>query len=335
MPNLAAVLHGPADVRIEDIGMPAPGPGQVLVKVSAVGICGSDVHYYDHGRIGPYVVEHPMVLGHESAGHIVAVGTGVDHARVGQRVALEPGVPCGRCTECRGGRYNLCPHVAFFATPPIDGSIAQYVALDAAFAFAVPNHVTDVQAAMAEPVSVGIWAARKAGVTVGQQVLVTGGGPVGLFAAQVARAFGAATVTVTDLMPERLAVASSLGLHTVVAGQPLIGNFDVLLECSGSPRALESALPHVERDGRVILVGMGADTVALPVPLIQNREIWITGTFRYANTYPIALDLIASGAVRVDPVVTHRFPLVEAEQALLIARTDPTALKAVVELEHA
>ena len=329
---MAAVLHGPGDVRIQDIGAPAPGPGQVLVQVAAIGICGSDVHYYDHGRIGPFVLEHPMVLGHESAGLIVAVGPGVDPARVGQRVALEPGVPCGRCSQCRAGRYNLCPDVVFFATPPVDGSIAQFVALDAAFAHPVPEHLSDVEAAMAEPVSVGIWAARKAAVTTGDRVLVTGAGPVGLFAAQVARAFGARTVVVTDLVPERLAVARDLGLRTVPAGEPLTELFDVVLECSGSAKALESALAQVDRAGRVVLVGMGADTVPLPVPLIQNREIWVTGTFRYANTYPTALDLIATGAVRVEPVVTHQFPLALTEQALLIARQDPTALKAVIRL---
>ena len=329
---MAAVLHGPGDVRIEDIGAPAPGPGQVLVQVAAIGICGSDVHYYDHGRIGPFVVEHPMVLGHESAGRVVAVGSGVDPDRVGQRVALEPGVPCGRCAQCRAGRYNLCPEVVFFATPPVDGSIAQFVALDAAFAHPVPESLSDVEAAMAEPVSVGIWAARKAAITAGDRVLVTGAGPVGLFAAQVAKAFGARTVVVTDLVPQRLAVARELGLRAVPAGELMTELFDVLLECSGSAKALESALARVDRAGRVVLVGMGADTVPLPVPLIQSREIWLTGTFRYANTYPTALDLIATGAVRVEPIVTHQFSLTQTEQALLIARQDPTALKAVITL---
>ena len=329
---MAAVLHGPGDVRIEDIGAPAPASGQVLVQVAAIGICGSDVHYYDHGRIGPFVVERPMVLGHESAGRIVAVGPGVDPARVGQRVALEPGVPCGRCAQCRAGRYNLCPEVVFFATPPVDGSIAQFVALDAAFAHPVPEPLSDVEAAMAEPVSVGIWAARKAAITAGDRVLVTGAGPVGLFAAQVAKALGARTVVVTDLVPQRLAVARELGLRAVPAGELLTELFDVLLECSGSAKALESALTRVDRAGRVVLVGMGADAIPLPVPLIQNREIWLTGTFRYANTYPTALDLIATGAVRVGPIVTHQFSLTQTEQALLIARQDPTALKAVITL---
>lgn len=333
MSNASAVLHGPGDLRIEDRPMPEPGAGQVLVRVAAVGICGSDVHYYDHGRIGGFVVEAPMVLGHESAGRITAVGSGVDPARIGQRVALEPGVPCGHCVHCRAGRYNLCPDVVFFATPPVHGSLAEYVVLDAGFAHPVPAGLTDTQAAMAEPVSVGIWACRKAAVTVGDRVLVIGAGPVGLFAAQAARAFGAASVAVTDLSEHRLAVAAALGLQVVRPEDADPGMVDVLLECSGSARALQAAFPRVDRAGRVVLIGMGQDEVLLPVSQIQSREIWVTGTFRYANTYPDALQLIASGAVQVDPIVSHSFPLARAEDALLAARTDPTALKSVVLLD--
>ena len=138
MLNLSAVLYGPHDVRIEDRPVPEPGPGQVLVEIAAVGICGSDVHYYEHGRIGDYVVRDPMIIGHESAGRVVDVEDGVDRNRVGELVALEPGVPCRTCTQCLRGRYNLCPRVVFFATPPVNGSISQYVAIDAAFAHSAP-----------------------------------------------------------------------------------------------------------------------------------------------------------------------------------------------------
>jgi L-iditol 2-dehydrogenase len=328
--NPSAVLYAPGDLRVEDRPVPAAGPGEVQVEVTAIGVCGSDVHYYEHGRIGDHVVRQPMVLGHESAGRISAIGPGVDEARIGERVALEPGVPCGRCRECRAGRYNLCPDVVFFATPPVDGSIARYVTIAAEFAHPVPDGLDDVSAAMAEPVSVGIWAVRKANVRPGDRVLVTGAGPVGLFAAQVARAFGAALVTVTDVSDNRLAVAAQLGLGAVRADQALPDAVDVLIECSGSSRALAAAMPSVDRAGRVVLVGMGEDTVRIDVPLVQTRELWITGTFRYANTYPIALALIASSAVQVAPLVTHEFPIARTEEALLVGRNDPTALKAVV-----
>jgi len=228
------------------------------------------------------------------------------------------------------GRYNLCPDVRFFATPPIDGSISRHVAIEATFAHPAPEGLTAEQAAMAEPVSVGVWAARKTSIGPGDRVLVTGAGPVGLYAAQVARSFGAAHVTITDVSDFRLAKARELGLATSQAGGPLTEVFDVLLECSGAQPALTSGIRAMAPAGRVALVGMGADSVSIEVPVIQGRELTISGIFRYANTYPLALQLIASGAVNVTDVISHRFPLAETEQALTIAKHDPRALKAVV-----
>ncbi len=329
MNNPSAVLYGPHDVRIEDRPLPTPAANQVVVAVEAVGICGSDVHYYEHGRIGDHVVRDPMVIGHESAGTVVQVGDGVSADRIGEVVALEPGVPCGRCQQCRLGRYNLCPDVVFFATPPVDGSISRYVAIDADFAHPASG-LTAEQAAMAEPVSVGVWAARKVGVTGGDRVLVTGGGPIGLLAAQVARALGADVPTVTDVSEFRLAQARRLGLHAVSAGQQLTDEFDVLLECSGAGPALAAGMRSMARAGRVALVGMGADALPIDVPLVQGRELTITGVFRYAHTYPFALQLIRDGAVAVDAIITHRFPLEQTEAALQVGRTDSTAIKAMV-----
>jgi L-iditol 2-dehydrogenase len=330
MSNLSAVLYASGDLRVEDREIPTPQARQVQVAVQAIGICGSDVHYYQHGRIGPFVVEHPMVIGHESAGFVSAVGADVDAARIGDHVALEPGVPCGACAQCRAGRYNLCPDVSFFATPPVDGSIAQYVTIAADFAHRVPDGLTHSQAAMAEPVSVALWAVRKAGLIGGERVLVIGAGPIGLLVGQVAKALGAGTVTVTDVNDYRLSVATDLGLVAAHAERPPAGDFDVLIECSGSSRALHDAMGLAARAGRVVLVGMGADEVSFNVPLIQTRELWVTGTFRYANTYPTALALIASGAVAVDPLMTHEFPLARTEEALNAGRDHPTALKAIV-----
>lgn len=330
MHNPSAVLYGPHDVRIEDRPVPRTGPGQVLVEIAAVGICGSDVHYFEHGRIGDYVVEEPMIIGHESAGTIVSVGPGVDHGRIGQLVALEPGVPCGRCRQCRRGSYNLCPEVVFFATPPVDGSIARFVAIAADFAHPVPAGLTAEQAAMAEPVSVGVWAARKTGITGGDRVLVTGAGPIGLLAAQVARALGAETPLVTDMSPFRLDRARQLGLRSGPVTSPIKEEFDVLLECSGAAPALAAGMRALAPGGRAALIGMGTDSVSIDVPLVQGRELSVTGVFRYAHTYPFALQLIGDGAVNVDAVITHRLPLDDTANALTIGRTDPEALKAVV-----
>lgn len=330
MQNPSAVLHGPRDLRIEDRPVPTPGPGEVLVEIAAVGICGSDVHYFEHGRIGSYVVTAPMVVGHESAGTIIAAGADVEPSRVGELVALEPGVPCGSCFQCRHGAYNLCPRVEFFATPPIDGSISRLVTIAAAFAHRAPAGLSAEQAAMAEPVSVGIWAARKAGITGGDRVLVTGAGPVGLLTAQVARALGAQVPVITDTSPARLDRARRLGLRAVPASEPLVEEFDVLLECSGAAPALTAGMRALAPGGRVALVGMGSDEVSLDVPLLQGRELTVTGVFRYAHTYPFALQLISDGAVNVHDVITHRFTLEDTEAALTVGRMDPSALKAMV-----
>ena len=180
MTNRSAVLHAATTLTIEDRPMPVPSPGHVVVKVGAVGICGSDVHYHDHGRIGDYIVDQPMIIGHEAAGRVIDIGAEVDPGLIRQRVALEPGVPCRACAERLQGRYNLCPKIVFFATPPVDDAISQFVSIDAHFAHPVPAGLSDEQAAMAEPVSVGIWAAQKAHITPGDRVLVTGAGPIGL-----------------------------------------------------------------------------------------------------------------------------------------------------------
>lgn len=331
--NRAAVLYGAHDLRIEDVPTPEPGPREVLVEVAAVGVCGSDVHYYEEGRIGPFVVEQPLILGHETSGVVVARGVEARRHRVGQRVALEPGVPCGRCRQCREGRYNLCPHVRFFATPPVDGTFARYQTIHEDFAFPVPDSMSDEAAALVEPLSVGLWACRKGRVSPGDHVLITGAGPIGLVALQAARAFGATTVTVTDVNPRRLDVARELGASaTVRVDTEEIGDLgaDVLLECSGAPPALRAGLAALRPAATAVLVGMGAEEVPLPLATVQNAELWVTGTFRYANTYPAAIALVAAGRVELDRLVTGRFPLHEAEAALRATAEDPASVKPVV-----
>jgi len=333
----ANVLHGVKDLRMEERPDPWPGPGQVLVRVEAVGVCGSDVHYYEHGRIGSYVVDRPMVLGHEAAGVVAAVGDGVTRVAVGDRVSIEPGVPDLVCPQCLAGRYNLCPARRFYATPPYDGAFAELVLTHESFAHPVPQDVDLDSAALLEPVSVAIWACLKAGVTAGDRVLVTGAGPVGLLALQVARAFGATETVVTDVQPARLAVASALGATRVVdtsASDPTSlgagSEPTVLLECSGHPAAVGLGLRSLAPAGRAVLVGMGGDEASLPVSRIQERELTVTGTFRYANTWPTAIALVASGQVDLAPLVSGHFSLARAESALTAHRTDPQALKSVV-----
>jgi L-iditol 2-dehydrogenase len=330
-----SVLRKAGDIGIEEREIPRPGRGEVLIEIGSVGVCGSDVHYYEHGRIGPYVVDAPLVLGHEAGGTIVDLGPDVNALRPGQRVSIEPGVPCRHCRQCLAGRYNLCPDVRFFATPPYDGAFGQYLVMPADFVFPVPATISDDAAGLLEPLSVGIWACRRAGVAPGTSVLVTGAGPIGIIAAQVARAYGADHVTVTDVNPHRLALAAQLGLDTVdVSANPLaeVGvEPDVLIECSGNPLATRDAVCTVARAGRVVLVGMGGDELRLPLPYLQDREITLTGAFRYANTWPTAIELAASGRVDLDAVVTGHYDLASAEDALTAARSDPTAVKVIVQ----
>jgi L-iditol 2-dehydrogenase len=336
--NLAAVLHAKRDVRLEVRPMPMLGDRDVLVEVRSVGVCGSDVHYYEHGRIGSFVVEEPLVLGHEVSGVIADRGSRAVKHPVGQRVALEPGIPCGRCSECRHGRYNLCGDVRFFATPPIDGAFARYVAIHEDYAFALPDELSDDAGALLEPLAVGIWACQKGGVGLGDRVLVTGAGPIGNLAMQVARAAGATTLAVADVNLDRLARAADLcATKTIdlndVRLTPADGPFDVLLECTGSESVTSDAVLALRPAGTAVLVGMGPGLEAqIPVAAIQAREIMLVGTFRYANAYAIAIALAAAGRVDLDGLVDARFPLEEADRALRATREDPALLKVVVDV---
>ena len=322
-----SVLRAAGELEVREQAVPRPGPGEVLVRVGAVGTCGSDVHYFTHGRIGPFVVREPLVLGHEPSGRIVAVGSGVAPARIGQRVSIEPGVPCRRCRYCHRGEYNLCPDISFFATPPVDGAFAEYVTIADDFAHPVPDSVSDDAAALLEPLSVAIWAHRKAGTGLGSRVLVAGAGPIGLLVAQVARVLGAAQVVVTDLDPGRRGTALEHGATDVLdpgAGDPAAAGVraDAFVDCSGAAPAVTAGIGAVRPGGTVVLVGMGADEMTLPVALLQSREISLTGTFRYADTWPTAVDLAASGAVELDRLVTGHVDLDHVRDALA---PDPAA----------
>ena len=306
----------------------------MLVRVGSVGVCGSDVHYYDHGRIGPHVVDRPLVLGHEAGGVVDQVGPGVTSLVPDQRVSIEPGVPCRSCGQCLVGRYNLCPHVRFFATPPYDGAFCEYVVMPEAFVHAVPDTVSDDAAGLMEPLSVGIWACRRGQVSPGSRVLVTGAGPIGLVCAQAAFAFGATEVVVSDVNADRLDLASRLGAVAVdVSTTPLASTGvepDVLLECSGNARATADAVRTVARAGHVVLIGMGSDELVLPLSHVQDRELVLTGAFRYANTWPTAIALVASGRVVLDTLVTGHYNLDEVELALTASRRDSRQVKAMV-----
>ena len=330
-----SVLRAAGDLAVEERPDPLPGPHEVLIRVASVGVCGSDIHYFEHGRIGRFTVDAPLVLGHEASGQVVGLGPAVSRLTLGQRVSLEPGIPDFTCSQCLAGRYNLCTGMRFFATPPIDGAFAELVTIHELFAHPVPDQLSDDASALLEPLSVGLWACRRGEVTAGSRVLVTGAGPVGLVTAQCALALGASEVTVTDVNRHRLQLAGELGVTTTVdlGTVSLAGSGvepDVLLECSGRPEAVIDAIPTVARAGRVVLVGMGADELPLPVSRIQEYELTVTGTFRYAHTWPAAISLASTGRVQLDRLVTAHYGLDQVREALTANRNDAKTVKPMV-----
>jgi L-iditol 2-dehydrogenase len=328
----AAVLVRPGQIEMEQRLIPTPAPDDVLVRVSSVGVCGSDAHYYRHGRIGEFVVESPLVLGHEAAGTIVDVGSSVDCSRIGQRVSIEPQRPDPDSEETRRGDYNLCPHMRFYATPPVDGALCDYVTIGAKFAHPVPDSVSDDAAALCEPLSVGIAAIRKAELDVRSRVLIAGAGPIGIVITQLARAYGATEVVVSDPDTSRRERALAFGATSVIdptVGAPSDVNVDAFIDASGAAAAVDDGIRAVRPAGRIVLVGSGAETMELPTQLIQNRELTLTGVFRYTNTWPTAIALVDSGRVDLDAMVTAHFPLEKVAEALDSDRT-PGSVKSVV-----
>lgn len=332
----ASVMTGVRAVEVQERPVPVPADDEVLVRVGSVGVCGSDVHYFTEGRIGDMVVTGPLVLGHELGGTVVGVGRDVPEERLGQRVAVEPQKPCRRCRQCRAGRMNLCPNMIFYATPPVDGAFCEYVTAPADFAHPVPDELSDAAVGLLEPLSVGIWAMHKAQTGLGDRVLVAGAGPIGAMVAQAARARGATDVVVTDLVESRreriLSFGATRALDPRESAAEIAGlEADAFVDCTGATPAVLSGIEAVRGGGAVVLVGLGAETMPLPVQLIATREITLTGVFRYVDTWPRAIELARTGAVDLDGMVTARYDLDSVEEALL-ADSDPLSMKAVVDV---
>jgi L-iditol 2-dehydrogenase len=330
----ASVLTGVKTLSIEQVPTPAMAGDEVLVEVAAVGVCGSDTHYYRHGRIGDFVVTGPLILGHELSGRIVAVGEEVSESRIGERVAIEPQKNCRKCRECRAGRYNLCPNMEFYATPPIDGAFAQYCVIRTEFAHKVPDSMSDESAALLEPLSVAVTTMRKAKIVPASSILIAGAGPIGIICAQAARAFGASEIIVTDLVAERRDRALRYGATRVLDPRETdIANagldVNAFVDASGAPPAVISGIKAVRPAGSAVLVGLGSSEMTLPIEHIQNLEITVTGIFRYTDTWPAAIHMVSSGAVDLDSLVTGRFSLERAAEALE-SDVDPNSLKSVV-----
>ncbi|XP_075860430.1 sorbitol dehydrogenase-like [Microcebus murinus] len=326
--NLSLVVHGAGDLRLENYPIPEPGPNEVLLKMHSVGICGSDVHYWQHGRIGKFVVEKPTVLGHEASGTVAKVGSLVKHLKPGDRVAIEPGATRETDEFCKIGRYNLSPTIFFSATPPDDGNLCRFYKHNADFCYKLPDNVTFEEGALVEPLSVGIHACRRAGVTLGNKVLVCGAGPIGLVSLLVAKAMGAAQVVMTDLSSSRLSKAKEVGADLVLQVtketpkevarkvEGLLGcQPDVTIECTGAEACIQTGIYATASGGTVVLVGLGSEMNTVPLLDAALREVDIRGVFRYCNTWPVAISMLASKTVNVKSLVTHRFPLEKALEA--------------------
>lgn len=314
--------------------IPAIKDHEVLLEMDSVGICGSDVHYLVKGRIGNFIVEQPMIIGHEASGVVHKVGRDVKHLKVGDRVAIEPGVPCRLCDHCKQGRYNLCADVIFCATPPVNGNLTKYYAHAGDFCFKLPDHVTMEEGALLEPLSVGVHACKRGSVKLGTDVLIFGAGPIGLATLAAALSMGANTVAVVDIVENKLALAKELGAtHTIVLNRDsteqekvkkihalLGGAPDVCIDCSGAEATVRLSILTAKSGGCVVLVGMGAAELTLPITDGLIREVDIRGVFRYCNDYPAALALVSSGKINVKKFITHHFDITETQKAFDYAR---------------
>lgn len=339
----AIVAHAAKDLRIEVHPRPEPGPGQVLIRMKTGGICGSDLHYFNHGGFGPITLKQPMVLGHEVAGVIETLGEGVDMLTIGQLVAVSPSRPCGTCEYCREGRPNHCLNMRFYGSampfPHIQGAFQEWLVADVAQC-AVADGLTSAEAAMAEPLSVVLHAAKQAGDLLGKKVLVTGCGPIGLLAVLVARAAGAAQIVATDITDFTLDKARELGAditHNVADQANALevygaqkGHFDILFECSGVGPVVVSTVPCIRPGGTMVQLGLGGD-MTLPIQAMTAKELTFKGSFRFHAEFFSAVELMRSDRLDVMPLITHTLPLADTVKAFELASDRTKALKIQIE----
>jgi L-iditol 2-dehydrogenase len=322
----AAVLTRPHTIEIQDRPVPDPGPGEVRLKLAAVGVCGSDVHYYEEGRIGNQIVEYPTLLGHEPAGVVDAVGAGVGLAP-GTRVAVEPASPCGQCECCRAGRYHICPDVEFLGTPPIDGIFEQFHLMPAHCCIPIPDDLSLTEAALMEPLGVGLHAAALARPGLGETAAIFGSGPIGLCTLLALRVTGVQRIFMTDLVPERLALAERLGADAVMhAGEGDVVEWirdetggrgvDVTFEAAGEQETLTHACLTAVRGGRAVLIGIPSeDQLQIPMHECRRHELLMQHVRRSNAEAERCLPLVASGRIDVKPLATHFFPLERVSEA--------------------
>lgn len=334
----ALVCHGPHDLRLTEVPTPEPAAGELLVRVEAGGVCGSDLHYYHAGGFGAVRIREPMVLGHEVAGTICAAGEGADASRVGERIAINPSRPCGHCSYCAKAMFNHCENMRFYGSampfPHIQGAFSEYLAIDARQAAPVGD-VSVHHGAMAEPFSVGLHATQRAGGVAGKRVLITGCGPIGVLCVLAARVGGAREIVATDLVDSALGTARAIGADTALnardddalgAYAKGKGTFDVVIEASGTEPALATALATVRAGGTLVQLGIGGDA-NVPMTTLVAKEVSMVGSFRFHEEFDWAASLIASGRVDLSPVLSDVFSADEAVAAFEHASDRSKAMK--------
>lgn len=358
MSNPSLVLNKIDDITFEQLPLPEiSNPHDVLVEVKKTGICGSDIHYYAHGKIGDFVLTKPMVLGHESAGIVSAVGSAVTSVKVGDKVAIEPGVPSRLSDEYKSGHYNLCPHMCFAATPNSNpdepnppGTLCKYFKSPEDFLVKLPDHVSLELGAMVEPLTVGVHAARLAKITFGDHVAVFGAGPVGLLAAAVARKFGAASVTVVDIFDNKLEMAKEIGAATHTfnsksstpfsAALPAGERPNVILECTGAEPCIQQGVLALRSGGRFVQVGNAGSYVKFPITEFATKELTLFGSFRYGyGDYKLAVSILDENykngkdkaLIDFEALITHRFTFKDAIKAYDLVRSGAGAVKCIID----
>ncbi|KAF4468790.1 L-arabinitol 4-dehydrogenase [Fusarium albosuccineum] len=346
--NIAVYTNPQHELYLHRSTVPTPDKGQCLIHVRATGICGSDVHFWKKGHIGDMVVQGENGLGHESAGVVVAVGPDVTRFQVGDRVAMECGIPCmkARCYSCRNGQYNACPDVVFFSTPPYHGTLARYHLHPEDWLHKIPDNLSYEEGSLLEPLSVALAGIERSGVRLGDPVVICGAGPIGITTLLAANAAGANPIVITDinegrlqfakkLVPRARTVVIELGKEpTEVAGKikdALGGEAKLVLECTGVESSVVSAIYSCRFGGMVFVIGCGKDFQTVPFMYMAGKEIDLRFQYRYHDTYPRAIGLVESGVIDVKPLVTHRFKLEEGEKAFKTA-SDPSAMALKVQI---
>ncbi|WP_306259113.1 L-idonate 5-dehydrogenase [Pararhizobium sp. IMCC21322] len=339
----AIVIHKAKDLRVEERAEASPKAGQVAITLATGGICGSDLHYYNHGGFGPITIKEPMILGHEVSGYIRALGDGVEGLEIGDLVAISPSRPCGSCKYCAEGKRNHCLNMRFYGSampfPHIQGAFQESLIADASQCVKA-NGLTAGEAAVSEPLSVTLHAVRRVGEMLGKKVLITGSGPIGTLCILAARAAGAAEIVVTDLSDQPLAYATKVGADRTInvvtapdaleAYQPDKGYFDVLFECSGAAPALAAGMAVMRPRGVVMQLGMSGN-MTLPMLLLTAKELDLRGSFRFHEEFPTAVQLMQSGQIDVKPLISHTFGIDDAVEAFDVATDRGQSMKTQIQ----